>query len=191
MLYYAAINEKKCILLYYTANKDKPNVAIPNKHKGKKVIYIKAGTFADKKTIGAVKFNRYIEEIGRYAFKMCTKLLYVRTSKALRVIKTEAFAGCYSLKHIELYEKIRYIGPKAFFECIALESIRLPRGLKVINRETFFSCESLREIHIPNSVKKIHPSAFKGCDNLVVYGPKGSYAQKFAKQHNIKFIEEK
>ncbi len=190
MLYFSTINEKDCILLYYTANKEKPNISIPDKYKGKKIKYIKAGTFADKKSIGAVSFNKYIEEIGRYAFKGCIKLLFVKTSKSLRVIQNEAFSGCYSLKYIELYEKIRYIGTKAFFECISLECIKIPRGLKEINRETFYNCEKLREVHIPETVKKIHPSAFKGCNELIIYAPKGSYAQEFAKKQKIQFTEE-
>ena len=62
--------------------------------------------------------------------------------------------------------------------------------------------EALKEIHIPSSATFIQneseetSSAFKsystesGIINVTIYAPKGSYAEKYAKQENIKFVAE-
>jgi hypothetical protein len=39
-------------------------------------------------------------------------------------------------------------------------------------------------------VERIGDYAFWGCDNLVIHAPAGSYAEQYAKEHNIPFVAE-
>lgn len=41
-----------------------------------------------------------------------------------------------------------------------------------------------------NSVTSIGDYAFKYCDDLTIHGQKDSYAQEYAEEYNIPFVEE-
>ena len=45
------------------------------------------------------------------------------------------------------------------------------------------------EVEIPNSVTFISDRAFENCDNVVIYGYAGSYAQTYAQENTIPFVE--
>ena len=47
----------------------------------------------------------------------------------------------------------------------------------------------LKELHIPSSVTNIEDFVFTGCEKLVIYTPAGSYAERYAKEHNINFVD--
>ena len=72
----------------------------------------------------------------------------------------------------------------------------IPEGVERIEAASFSYCEKLKEIHIPSSVTFIQgeseeaSSAFMESPNVTIYAPKGSYAEKYAKQENIKFVAE-
>lgn len=80
--------------------------------------------------------------------------------------------------------------------CTSLEKITIPEGIKRIDGSAFARCEKLSEVHIPASVTYICQdtedlsSAFSESPNVTIYAPKGSYAEKYAKQENIKFVAE-
>ena len=48
----------------------------------------------------------------------------------------------------------------------------------------------IRDRYIPENVTYIDETAFDNCPNLTIYGVKGSYAERYAKENNIKFIGE-
>lgn len=45
-------------------------------------------------------------------------------------------------------------------------------------------------IALPETITKIGETAFEGCENLTIHAPAGSYAEKYAKKNDIRFIEE-
>ena len=49
----------------------------------------------------------------------------------------------------------------------------------------FEYCKNLISVDIPNSVTKIADNAFSDCCNLTIQCSKGSYAEQYAKEHNI------
>jgi hypothetical protein len=53
----------------------------------------------------------------------------------------------------------------------------------------FGECSNLTSITIPNGVTKIGSDAFSGCDNFTIYGYSGSYAETYAIENNIPFID--
>ena len=78
------------------------------------------------------------------------------------------------------------IGDKAFKDRGALTEIVIPRSVKAMGKGAFAFCESLTNIFIPDSVTEIGKDAFSGCDNLTITCAPGSYAEKYAKEYNIK-----
>lgn len=72
----------------------------------------------------------------------------------------------------------------------SIKSIIVPDSIMSIGKGAFRYCSSLQDIVIPESVTYIGDGAFYGILNVVIHAPKGSYAIKFAKNNNVKFLEE-
>ena len=51
----------------------------------------------------------------------------------------------------------------------------------------FKDCTSLTSVNIPDSVTRIGDGAFKGCSYVTIYGSSFSYAEKYAKEQQIRF----
>lgn len=65
----------------------------------------------------------------------------------------------------------------------------LPEGLKTISWAAFTRCSALKELVIPASVELIRSSAFVDCPQLTICGVAGSYAEAFAREKNIPFVD--
>jgi len=81
------------------------------------------------------------------------------------------------------------IGSYAFYECTSLASITIPSSVTSIGEVTFYYCTSLASITIPSSVTSIGFGAFYDCDKLTIYGYAGSYAETYANENSIPFVE--
>ena len=77
------------------------------------------------------------------------------------------------------------IGRKAFYGSDKLEELWLGRQNYFIETQAFAECTNLKKIIIPETTTVIEENAFKNCPLLTIYTPKGSYAEKFAKSHQI------
>ena len=78
-----------------------------------------------------------------------------------------------------------------------------PDGLNKISDYAFSFCNALKKVMIPETVKSIGVNAFSlagkhvwnGSDYaiewpFVIHAPAGSYAETYAKEHNIPFMAE-
>lgn len=68
-----------------------------------------------------------------------------------------------------------------------MTKITVPESVVSIDQFAFVGCSKLTSIVIPTSVENIGILAFWGCEKLTVRAPKGSYAEQFALNNNIKF----
>lgn len=84
---------------------------------------------------------------------------------SLTVIEDEAFAGT------------------------AIETVVLPDTLEVIGDFAFADIPTLSSVEIPQSVHAIGDNAFAGSDSVFFLGAADSYAQTWANEHAIKFVE--
>lgn len=71
-----------------------------------------------------------------------------------------------------------------------LKTIKLNNGIKKIPSYTFNGCTSLKDIYIPNTVTEIDSNAFEKVDlnNLTIYAEENTYAEKYANENKIKFV---
>ncbi len=108
------------------------------------------------------------------------------------------FTSTVSIPWLSAYEYIYYarigngikkIGTRYFDECYNLRWAKLADGVQEIGTYSFRDCISLERIEIPESVTKISSTAFVGCENLVIYGSRGSYAEEYALENGIPFVD--
>lgn len=133
-----------------------------------------------------------LEEIGDYAFVDCHKLKSIYLSDKIMFIESSVFSECYELENVELPANLEVISHFAFKNCRKFTDITIPVGVKSIGNIAFANCINLKSLYIPDTVTNFaitfmdqHP--FDGSNNLIIKCPKGSEAEKFAKQHGIKY----
>lgn len=84
-------------------------------------------------------------------------------------------------------KEVNGIAHGAFYGNNAIFFVELPNTLTYIEDSAFSKCDSLTYVTIPNSVTSIDDSAFEGSKKVTIRGAAGSYAQIYAKKHNIPF----
>lgn len=148
----------------------------------------------NKKEIKLPEFinNKAVTKVGKGMFKEDKNIETIILSKNISRIKSEAFQNS-SLKEIKFNLSLKSIGTRSFAGCANLKEIILPQNVIFIEKEAFINCKNLQKIVIPRSVKKLAKTAFNNSPNVIIYGYKNSFAEKYAKENKIKFerIEEK
>ena len=90
-----------------------------------------------------------------------------------------------SVSKVRIRDNVKGIGQKAFYGSDRLEEVRLGKENYFIESKAFASCINLKKLFIPSATTVIEENAFENCPSLVIYTVKGSYAEKFAKKHQI------
>lgn len=111
----------------------------------------------------------------------------------------DGFIGCSSLKSITIPGSVISLGEVAFLDCTSLEEVEIQEGVTEIGGGAFSGCSSLRKIIIPESVTKIVPDGAYGgyrrytfssvAEDFTIYGVSGSYAQEYANNNHIPFVD--
>ena len=86
------------------------------------------------------------------------------------------------LRPVEVCRKIR---DYAFSECPKLREVILPNSLEIIERYAFKGCSELISLYIGPNVSLIEEGVFEDCTSLTVIVHAGSYAEKYAAEHEI------
>lgn len=103
-------------------------------------------------------------------------------------IKFATFYDFANLQRVVIPNNVIKVGPCAFRACTNLKSVVMSEGVEVIEDLVFLDCKALETVTLPSTVKEISPHAFHGCNNITICCDEGSYAEQFAKEHNIKIM---
>ena len=139
------------------------DIKIPNEIKGYKVHRLGSKLFR-KSNIETIDFGTSVANIG-----------------------FATFARCNSLKKVIIPDNVKWLSESSFANCKNLDEVII-KGATNICENAFYGCSNLKNIEIPNSVLYIHDNAFKNSNNIVFKCNEDSYACKYAKEHNIKYI---
>ncbi len=134
---------------------------------------------------GPVEIPEGVKSIGRDAFYHL-KVLTVRPThfehngitsisfpKSLKRIEDEAFRTCTDLREVVLPDGLQYLGHKVFLDSYNLKKVWIPASVTKIEEDAF----------------QINPSIAAPFPKVTLYAPSGSYAQEYARENNLKFIE--
>lgn len=105
-------------------------------------------------------------------------------------IGAKAFSGCSDLRFLRLSSGMGVFSEGLFENCEKLDTIEIPEGIYEIQDRAMKGCPSLRIVHIPSSVTKIGEDLFEENTQITIYGKAGSYAETYARDHDISFCEE-
>lgn len=124
------------------------------------------GDFAFSKSgIWNIDFIDEVKQMGKGVFKDCKELsVSCFSTERLTVLPAETFLGCVKLAEEILPESIKRIESRAYYGCVNLDYIDIPEGTEYIAEDAF---------------DNINPE-------IKVYCTKGSLAEKYAKEHNLK-----
>ncbi|MDR2654452.1 MAG: leucine-rich repeat protein [Oscillospiraceae bacterium] len=145
--------------------------------------------FYNAKSITSLRFLKDVGEINIYAFYKAVSLTDLYFGGSLQKIDNYAFAYNTALQVLNLPAGIQEIDNYAFYGCSRLNTVNLPSTLKSIGSYAFYNTTDLVEIIIPANVTDIGTTAFDKKDLKVIYGWKGSYAEKYAKLRSIRFVD--
>ena len=145
--------------------------------------------FFDCKCIRSIVIPNGVTSIEEGAFYGCSSLESITISDSVKNIEKAAFCDCSSLESITIPYKVKRIEEHVFLGCISLTRITIPQRVKRIGYGAFSHCSSLESITISDKVREIEDNAFDGCEKLTICAHKDSYAEEYAKEKNIPFVE--
>lgn len=162
-----------------------------------------------KETEGGVKITAY-DNMYDYDAKTLTVAIPTKID-GKDVVEIESL-GVYNLSSYdddEKYIKVVIPGSVKVIREFALsfnediDEVVIEDGVETIEPDAFFGCESLVKVTVPKSVKTMDDcgigleyenedsSEESAIDGFVLYGAKGSTAESYAKENNLKFAEAK
>ena len=141
---------------------DDPIVVIPNEIDGKKVVDF-GKIFTNNKDIVAVRVGDNVENIKEGAFGNCDNLKYIILGKNVKVFE-HGNVGGKKFEQLELNDGLEQLGEEGTSGAVI-----------ILNKDKV-------EVKIPESVNHM---AFTGAKTLIVKA--GSYAESFAKEHNMDY----
>ncbi len=152
--------DNEAVIIEYTG--EDPIVVIPNEIDGKKVVDF-GKIFTNNKDVVAIKVGDNIENIKNGAFGNCDNLKYIVLGKNVKVFE-HGNVGGKKFEQLELNDGLEQLGEEGTSGAVI-----------ILNKDKV-------EVKIPESVNHM---AFTGAKTLIVKA--GSYAESFAKEHNMDY----
>ena len=176
------------------------------------VTEIQDHAFKNCTSLKDIAWSKSINTIKDYAFENCDALTEVKVPNSVTSISAGAFYDCDGLASASIPDSVTSVGEKLFYDCDALTVVKLGTGITTIPENTFNHCDALENIVVPRRVTTIGNCAFKDCVKLTeitipravtsisanafsypakmtIYGVAGTYAETFANDNSIKFVD--
>ena len=176
------------------------------------VTEIQDHAFKNCTSLKDITWSKSINTIKDYAFENCDALTEVKLPNSVTNISAGAFYDCDGLTSVSIPDSVTRVGVKLFYDCDALTDVKLGTGITTIPDNTFNHCDVLENIVIPRRVTTIGNYAFKDCvkfteitipravtsisanafsypAKMTIYGVAGTYAETFANDNSIKFVD--
>ena len=150
---------------------------------------IEANAFYNCDALTEVEIPTTVTSVGDQAFYDCDSLTTVDFPDTVTKMGTKVFYDCDALTSVKLGSGITTIPASTFEHCDVLESIVIPRRVTTIGNSAFKDCVKFTSITIPRSVTSIGSTAFSYLNKLTIYGVAGTYAETYANDNGIKFVD--
>ncbi|MGN0389399.1 MAG: leucine-rich repeat protein, partial [Wujia sp.] len=155
--------------------------------------------FASFEKVTTINIPASVTEIETGAFAQCSSLKnfncaadnpYFSSADGVLYDKNkQTVVSAPGVETITLPDTVSSMEEGAFSYNFNLKKVILPENMTAISDNVFFYCDFLEKIYIPKSVTSIGENAFYRCDDMTIYGVAGSYAQNYAEENDINFVE--
>ena len=163
-------------------------VIIPDKYRDKQVVEIGDHAFSNTRAqIKKVQLGSNVQVIEEHAFSSNTDLKDVVLNESLKYIEKFAFLNSGLTGTMVIPDSVETIGTSAF-GLTKIENVEFGKNIKNISGGAFSGNTNLKRAIFNNmDVKFEDETVFGECPNLTILAPKGSTAEKYAKDNNINF----
>lgn len=174
-------------------------------------INIMSNMFYNCSSLKEINLPDTLETIRQSAFYNCDSLTEMVLPGKVKEIENSAFYDCDGLTKLVIPDSVTSIGNTAFNSCELLADVSLGTGLTAIPESCFANCPSIKEIVLPYRMKTLAAKAFNACTALTdvtiprsvttigsqvfsypakmtIYGIDGTYAQTYADENSIQFV---
>lgn len=164
------------------------SVVIPDEYEEKLVVEVDNRAFSNTQ-MKKVQLGSNVQIIGEYAFSSNPNLKEVVFDDKLKEIKEFAFLHSGLTGNVVIPDSVETIGTSAF-GLTKVNSVEFGTGIKYIAGGAFTGDTDLKKVTFNNmDVEFEDETVFTECSNLTIIAPKGSTAEKYAKDNNINFEE--
>lgn len=129
-----------------------------------------------------------VTEVGKYAFRSCSRISTLTLPPSLKVINDYAFYGCQDLREFVIPEACTTIGVCSFMALYNLKSLELPSKLTSIGSGAFRNTRSLETVVSHIQVPFIIPDGvftyYQAPSSATLYVPSGTKADYLDKGWN-------
>ena len=156
---------------------------------GNSVTKIDTSAFRSCIALREITIPDTVTTIGNSAFRNCDALVKIVIPDSVTSFGTYVFYDCDSLTDVTLSGNMTSIPQYTFGDCDVLEEIVVPRRATSIDGYAFANAVKFHAITIPRSVTSIASNAFSYPQKLTIYGVAGTYAETFANEKGISFVD--
>ena len=129
-----------------------------------------------------------VQTINANAFQDCDALTKVTIPSTVTNMGSYVFYHCDSLAEVSLGTGLTSLPSYAFAQCPKLTGIVLPYRMTKINDNAFNACTGLTEVTMPRGMASIGSQVFSYPGKMTIYGIKGTYAETYASDNGIAFV---
>ena len=149
---------------------------------------IQSSAFYNCDSLSEMVLPKNVQTIEHDAFYDCDGITKLVIPDSVTSIGNNAFNSCELLSDVSLGTGLTSIPEGCFANCPSLKEIVLPYRMQTINAKAFNACTALTDVTIPRSVTTIGSQVFSYPAKMTIYGIAGTYAETYANDNNIKFV---
>ena len=135
-----------------------------------------------------ITFGGNEKTIGKQAFEDCDNLAKITIPNSVTSLGTHVFLDSDILTDVTFGTGITEIPQNAFEHCDALKKLVIPYRVTSIGSNAFLNTIAFTDITIPRATTSIASNAFSYPDKLTITGVSGTYAESYANDNGISFV---
>ena len=149
---------------------------------------IQSSAFYNCDSLPEMELPKNVQKIEQDAFYDCDGITKLVIPDSVTSVGNNAFNSCELLSNVSLGTGLTAIPEGCFANCPSLKEIVLPYRIQTINAKAFNACTALTDVTIPRSVTTIGSQVFSYPAKMTIYGISGTYAETYANDNSIKFV---
>lgn len=138
---------------------------------------------------GTLKIPESVTSIGASAFAECTGITEVILPGTITNLGRGIFGNCTALETVTLGDGLPVLPEYMFRGCSSITELTLPKGMTTISSDSFRDMTGLSSLTVPITITDFSKYAFSDPTSVTLYGCAGTYAEEYATQMGMSFVD--